>query len=538
MPTDHDVEVEWQFDVEDHAPVERWLADLPNHPPMSDGATVIARAKPPKRLTDHYLDTADWRIALAGLVLRTRRKGVSEEATLKDTRPASPDGLRRRLEVTEPLGEAGLGGLGSAGPVGGRLSLLVGSRALRQVMEIHTRRQPFSLRVGDEEIGEVALDDTTIIAGPEQRPRHLRRVELEVVADWVDRLEPMVSELRRVADLIPATLSKYETGLEAAGLTELAFPTSSRRKLDADCSIADLVRAVIDRYTSAVVAKEPGTRLGEDPEDLHDMRVAVRKLRAAFSLFKRYLPPRCALVEEDLAWLCDLLGAVRDIDVQSARLGDLDAWLTQWASIGHDAAVRALSSRFDARRSAGRYRLLVGLDDLRYERLLDSLRALAHDDGPEWPVESSERARDAMSTLAVTRHRSALKAARTAKSSRDPMDRHRLRIRIKRLRYAIEFAIPLYGKVAQRYIEQLSELQDRYGALQDAAVAVDLLSEICAEPGGEPFDPKTVFALGTLAEHYRDDASVHLDAEPTPKEVLEGRRWRELYVALKTSDKR
>ena len=90
--------------------------------------------------------------------------------TLKDNRPAEGSGLRQRLEVTEVLPASGLDGLGEDGPVGRRLRAIVGTRRLRKVLQVRTRRRPFALRVGGIDVAEVALDDTMIVVGNGQRP--------------------------------------------------------------------------------------------------------------------------------------------------------------------------------------------------------------------------------------------------------------------------------------------------------------------------------------------------------------------------------
>src|SRR5271170_1583731 len=111
------VEVEWQFDALDLRPVDRWLAALPGRPPPPGRPALSTLPRAPRRLVDRYLDTDDWRIGRAGFVLRIRRRAGHHEATLKDTRPAGPGGLRQRLEVTEPLPAGGIAALGREGPV-------------------------------------------------------------------------------------------------------------------------------------------------------------------------------------------------------------------------------------------------------------------------------------------------------------------------------------------------------------------------------------------------------------------------------------
>ena len=132
-----------------------------------------------KRLVDAYVDTEDWRIGRAGYVLRVRRRSGRVETTLKDL-AAADKGLRRRLEVTQPLPPSGLEGLDTSGEVGWRVAALAGAVALKQVLEVRTRRRPFELEIHGERVGELALDDTVIAIGHDRRRLRLTRVEVEV----------------------------------------------------------------------------------------------------------------------------------------------------------------------------------------------------------------------------------------------------------------------------------------------------------------------------------------------------------------------
>ena len=323
------VEIEWQFDALDLRPVERWLTTLPalavEGVDGGEGGTVTALARPPRRLVDSYLDTDDWRIARAGFVVRTRRRGRHDEITLKDSHPAEGSGLRQRLEVTEVLPPSGPAELGPDGPVGRRLRAIVGARRLHEVLQIRTRRRPFALRVGGVDAAEVALDDTVIVVGNGQRPMQLRRVEVEVHPEWLDALEPIVEQLRVSCGLQPARLSKFEAGLLGVGEEIPGTPDLGPTEISAASTMGELAFAVLRRQLGVVRAKEPGTRLGEDPEELHDMRVATRRLRAALSLFAGVLPVRAQAFREELGWLGRLLGAVRDLDVQLQSLAGMAA---------------------------------------------------------------------------------------------------------------------------------------------------------------------------------------------------------------------
>ncbi len=352
------VEIEWQFDVLDLRPVERWLAALPAHSvPTSEGGTVTALARTPRRLVDTYLDTSEWHLARAGFVLRTRKRGRHEEATLKDMRPAEDSGLRQRLEVTEVLPQGGMSALGPEGPVGRRVRAVAGARRLVEVLQVRTRRRPFVLRVGGVEAAEVALDDTTIVVGSGQKPMTLRRVEVEVQPEWQSALEPLVSELRASCGLQPASLSKFEAGLLAVGRVIPGPPDLGPTEVSPSSTMGQLAFAVIRRQLRVLREKEPGTRLGEDPEELHDMRVATRRLRAALDLFAHVLPARARTYRAELGWLGGVLGEVRDLDVQleglRASSGSSGTWGEVLGRAGHAPLEDLVSLLERDRRAAG-----------------------------------------------------------------------------------------------------------------------------------------------------------------------------------------
>jgi triphosphatase len=527
----HDpVEIEWQFDALDLRPVERWLAMLPTLAvEAADGGTVTALARPPRRLVDSYLDTDDWRIARAGFVVRTRRYGRHDEVTLKDTRPAAGSGLRQRLELTEVLPASGLGALGSHGPVGRRLRAIVGTHRLREVLQIRTRRRPFALRVDGVDAAEVALDDTMIVVGTGRRPTQLRRVEVEVRPEWLDALEPIVEQLRASCGLQPARLSKFEAGLLAVGQEIPGTPDLGPTGIGEESTMGDLAYAVLRHQLAVLREKEPGTRLGEDPEELHVMRVATRRLRAALSLFSDVLPARAQVFREELGWLGRLLGAVRDLDVQREGLAEMATATAGWSAgarpMNHDPLAE-LSALIEHERDTARDAMLSGLDSVRWERLARGLASMAQQGPARGSVAARVPAAIAMPELVVARHEAVAKAAKRAKKSGVVSDFHRLRIRCKRLRYALEFSSELYGGRTARFVRQLTALQDELGLLQDAEVASVWLADLAT---GEAHLPAaTVFVMGGVAERHRRDVNRLLRRVPKELPRIHGRAWRDL----------
>jgi triphosphatase len=530
-PGEHDpVEIEWQFDALDLRPVERWLATLPTLAiETGDGGTVTALARTPRRLVDSYLDTEDWRIARAGFVVRTRRRGRHDEVTLKDTRPAEGSGLRQRLEVTEILPAAGLDALGPDGPVGRRLRAVVGSRRLHEVLQVRTRRRPFALRVGGVDVAEVALDDTMIVVGNGQRPMQLRRVEVEVLPEWLDALEPIVEQLRTSCGLQPARLSKFEAGLLGVGEEIPGTPDLGPTEVSPASTMGELAFAVLRRQLAVLREKEPGARLGEDPEELHDMRVATRRLRAGLSLFESVLPVRAQVFREELGWLGRLLGEVRDLDVQQQALAAMPAGDAIGSIVadldGHDP-LADLAALLERAREAARAAMLGALDSVRWERLFKGLTAMVQQGPARRSVATRVPAEIGLPELVLARHRLVTNAAKRAKRSGVVSDFHRLRIRCKRLRYALEFSADVYGGRTSRFVRELAALQDELGKMQDAEVASLQLATLAT--GDTPLPAATIFVMGGVAERHRRDVDRLLKRLPKELTRIRGRVWRDL----------
>ncbi|HTT87605.1 MAG TPA: CHAD domain-containing protein, partial [Acidimicrobiales bacterium] len=440
-------------------------------------------------------------------------------------------GLRRRIEVSEPLPEEGLTGLGADGPVGRRLRALVGGAPLIRLLEVRTRRHPYRLGTAERPLGEVDVDDTIIVIGDDQYPARLRRVEIETAPGGSDLLAPLVDRMRRDCHLQPATLSKFEVGLLAAGIEVPTQPELGPTTLGRDASVASLAYAVLRRNLGAMLAHEAGTRLGEDIEQLHDMRVATRRLRAALDLFEKVLPERAGQLNEELGWLARELGFVRDLDVQLERL---DAWREELP--GDDAGALAdLASLLDRERDNAREQLLAALDSARYEQMVYEFTALVRR-GPEQGAASGARAAREPATalvprLILARHKAATTAARRARRSGDPTDLHRLRIRCKRLRYALEFAAEIYDGRTKPVARRVARLQDCLGLVQDAQVAAARLHDLAVSPDSA-LSPAAVFAMGTLAERYRRESERLRATLPTSLTVVKKGAWRKLTALM------
>jgi triphosphatase len=509
---DH-LEVEWQFDTDDLDAVEDWLGE-----DRSDFGLLFSPVAT-KELKDTYYDTEDWRFYRAGYALRVRREGKSVEATMKALVPAE-DGVRRRREISEPLKSGGMKSLRRArGPVGERLRGLAGARDLRPLFENRTRRRVFELRPegdADDSCGEVALDESEISAKGESSAR-FSRVEVEVgPGDGGDRVEGLVKSLRGSLGLRPTETSKFGTGLAVAGLTPAGAPDLGPTGVDASMTAGEVAFAVLRRHFSIMLDHEPGVRLGEDPEDLHDMRVATRRLRATLKLYASFLPKRAERFERDLKWLAGSLGDVRDLDVHLEHLA-------QEAPGWDEEVLERVSAALEERRDEARRRMMETLDAARYERLVSGLSGMVRRGrSPDEPPPILEAAPE----LVGRQYKKVRKAAKRLEAGSPPEDFHDLRKKGKRLRYAVEPLQEIYGKPAKKLVDLLKEMQDDLGGLQDLIVFAGLMREV-AVSGDLP--PQTVFTMGSVAGRYARDASQRRENLPDTRPLGDlSKRWKRL----------
>jgi triphosphatase len=506
-------EVEWQLEAASLEPVERWIEARPPVPRLA------VEPQGERRITDTYLETEDWSFHHAGYALRIRRQDGTVEATLKSLDPGTGS-ARRRREIVEPLAHATTGALGrAAGPVGTRVRLIAGRRTLRPLVTIRTRRRVYGLRLGRAAAGELALDAITL-PGAGGRGRRLARVEVEVGGVAPAALEPFVEALRAACHLAPATVSKLEAALRARGI-EAAPPLDlGPTAVDAFLSIGEVAFAALRRHLAIFLAREPGTRLGEDVEALHDMRVAARRLRAALRLFEPYLPAGAARLRRELGWVDGALGAVRDRDVQLARLAE-------WRETVGARTGGALAAVLRDQREAARARLLQVLDSRRYERLVGGSVAMLR----RGPLRRAAAARQPVLAVAPDLIRRRYRAVKRKGDRITPQaaagDYHALRIRCRRLRYALELHRDVYGRRVQLFVRSLIALQDLLGRHQDAEVARAWLGAIGRE-GGRPLPRRTALAIGRLAERYAEEARELRRRFPKLYRRIRGKRWRRL----------
>ena len=448
------------------------LPSLRSHPRILALYQGDARTR---RIRSRYFDTPDQDLARLGLALRVRFEGRTRTQSLK-SRGTAVAGLFDRVECESRIGgdEPDLARLPDPA-LRARLARALHGKRLEPVFESVVRRTSRHLQdAGREAVFD--LDHGEIVAGERRAP--VCELELEVEKGDPAWLYDLALELAETIDLRVEPRDKAERGW-ALYTGECPKPRKAERvELAADATLGRALAAVAGSCLQQILANEAAVLEGRDPEGIHQMRVGVRRLRSALGLVRS-----CGFADETeplvdgLRWLAGVLGAARDLDVLLANLLEPLA-----ARDGSDPALRRLRDAAVEARAETQERVREALASARFGRLgLELGRWLAREEEREAGEAGAELrgpAREWSAKLLERRHRKARRLGRhlAQASSRE---RHRLRIQLKKLRYAAEFFRSLHpGQRTERYIARLADLQDALGELNDAATADRVLGAL------------------------------------------------------------
>ncbi len=414
-----------------------------------------------------YYDTDDLRLIRAGITLRRRRGGDDAGWHLK--LPLS--GATRR-EVRLPLGEDGR-------VVPGALAELVRvrtrGRPLRPVARMTTNRQRLTLLgPAGESLAEVAADDVSAqTRGDTTTLSRWHEVEVELTGGGRKLLKAADDLLRR-GGLRPAgRAAKLERALGG----QLAEPVCEA-PLASSSPAGQVVLAYLRAHAERLKALDPMVRLDE-PDAVHQMRVATRRLRSTLRSFGHIIyRDRTQRLAGDLKWLGGVLGEGRDAEVLAghlqARLGDTAEELVPGPARarvhGHFASLRA-----DARTA-----LLGALGSPRYFSLLDDLDTLMAE--PPMTPQAARPAADVLPAAARRAYRQVRRRMRQARQAPagQPTEAalHRARKAARRARYASEAMTPAIGRKARRFAQQMKGVQSVLGDHQDTVIARQVEHEL------------------------------------------------------------
>ena len=510
------VEIEHKFRLRTVAAGERFLAM-----DALGGLAAAARTKT-IQLEDRYLDTADGALARSGFAARLRVMPGSTLVSIKSTNRRKGDrDPHRREELEGPADRTS--GPRDWPPSDARSLILelCGDAPLVELVTIRQLRRRRLFRDADTTV-ELSLDEVDVVARSQVVDQFVE-LEAELVKGDEKRLEAVADELRGDSGLNTATTSKFESALAAVrsrvrrhgplpevasdapdepdepaeaeappppARVEPAAATNGKARVRpkpdqpakakltvgkapgvaADDVVAEAARKVLRFHFARMLAREAGTREGKDAEELHAMRVATRRMRAAWRVFgESFRPDRTKRYRSRLRDIAGRLGAVRDLDVL------IEAAQAYRIEQPADEA-RALRPLFDAwagYRDDARLLLLRELDGDGYARFVEDFRVFVQTEGAGirsvTPVEP-HHIRDTMPSRAWAAFEQ-LRGYEPVLRWADVETLHDLRIAAKWLRYTIEFVREPLEPDATALVARVVVLQDHLGLMHDADVA-------------------------------------------------------------------
>jgi len=464
---------------------------LPRLEGLIEGLTIAPL--PRRTLSATYYDTHDLRLARWGLTMRYRTGDGTGWTVKLPEGDGGPALVRRELQFD---GDAST-------PPEEMLDLVrayIRRDALMKVARLRTTRSGVQLRSVEGEPQVEVVDDRVVVFDGTTVIGRFRQLEIEAEGErGVEFLAPVSDRLQaagaRLDDIGPKLV--HALGPRAAGSPEVP-PV----QLHAGSQAGDAVRAAMAAGVARLLRHDPGVRIGDDPEDVHQARVATRRLRSDMRTFRPLLDQaRAEPMREELKWLADLLGANRDADVLMERLRGQADRLPQ-----RDAgAVAAIFRRLAAQRDDARKGLLEGLRSDRYVTLIEHLVAFAQ--VPPLVGAWAEPARDVLPGLVTP----TWKHLRNAVGELSPEPRaeelHGIRIKAKRCRYASEAVAPAVGKDASKLASAVADVQGLLGDHHDAHVAEGWLREAAATADAATADAATALAAGELIAIERQEAA-------------------------------
>lgn len=430
-----------------------------------------------RHLESVYFDTEAGGLERASVAFRIRKVGRHFVATVKRAAtPGSSPAARDEWEVPVANMTPDPGPLMPLLPAD--LQALLSAAPLQPVFTATIRRTTRRLDLAEAEL-ELAFDQGRIEAAGRSAP--ISELELELKRGSAAVLFDFARELAEAAPVRLSLTSKAERGFALAHDQPPAAARAAPAVLEAGISLDDALAAILRSIFGHLLANQEAAEDGRDPEGVHQVRVALRRLRASLALVRRLVPsPTLGSLRADARWLASALGPARNWDLFALELlpavGRALPMLPGFSELAEAAADRRAAGLEAAREAlaaprAGAFAIALGAwiehRGWRTEAPVQSLDALA------------APAHGFAGPLLERRHRKVLKRGRHF-AHLSPEARHTLRLAVKRLRYSVDFFLPLgvETKSCRRFARRLGRLQELLGTFNDMTTTPERTAEL------------------------------------------------------------
>lgn len=454
----------------------------------------------PVKNVDIYLDTFDWSLMKKRLALRYRVSNGEAMYTIKGIGPIE-EGIAKRTETEVTLD--GPVDVPTEIPVKQIRKLvddIIFPRKLLEHIHVHTDRRLYRVTLPEGVKIELAFDTSSFSLRGLHKPRRTRKLhelEAELLAGPVEALISLSSLLSGTFGYLPSTASKLEVAIERfkVSLPAKKPPEKYLVRLDdrLDLAVRKILAHQLDRFREHL----PGVHRDIDTEFVHQARVATRRMRSALRLFRDAVPQSTGnFLAGELRWLGGMFGTVRDLDVFLLNLSRFKQQLERfpekkkkvfenWIEMHRRDPLNALSQALASSRYGNFERRLI--------RFLEGPLPVR----PRAPL-AVKRVREVAPLIIKEKFDAAIKQGHTVIENPKLKQFHRLRIQMKRLRYACEFTAPAYDGALDPFIERTVEIQDCLGEIQDAVFTKGFIDSLFNVWRGKLVGPALVFILGEI----------------------------------------
>jgi inorganic triphosphatase YgiF len=452
-----------------------------------------------------YFDTPDLALASRGVSLRIRRCGDERVQTVKwQARDGHGAFARHEVEQVVAGDEPDLSlqadtslptALEQASPA-----------ALRPAFVTDVERVRRYLLPTEDTVVEAAIGEGILSAGSEREP--IRELELELKAGHPAQLYRLALDIHAHVPLSLSVESKHERGQRLAAGTARKAQKAEELCLPRGISVVEGFRQILAAAHTHLLANQPAASAGM-ADGVHQMRIAVRRLRSAMALFEPHLDPVVATeIDAQLRRLGRVLGEVRDWDVFCGSI---------LPAAEHDipeTGPRLLRGPARVERDDAQRRLADELDGPAFTSLVLRLALWIEEQAANMPDFADNRSSGRLVDLAPELlGRLVRKAHRRGRHiRRRPVEElHSLRKSLKKLRYSVEFLSGVIGrKRSHAYLKACKDLQEQLGTINDAALATELCGRLAQAAARTTLAP----ALSTLPEWSREHGERHLRRLP------------------------
>jgi CHAD domain-containing protein len=511
------MEVELKYRVNDPATGERLLAA-----DQLGGLQATGGRARTTQLEDRYVDTRDGALAKAGFAVRLRQSGDDTMVTVKSLASTAGDGgAISRDELEGPADRVAPPADWENSDARALVLEHAGDAPLVERVTIRQLRHRRLLRSAESEV-ELSLDEVDVVSRG-RIVRSFTELEAELVKGDAALLGDLAKRLDTETGLVRSDHSKLEAALAAVegsngSAAGASRPRRSKPKTPRDDAgartgegeqerapgesdaprlvvgkspgvvaedhIAEAGRKVMRFHLARMLEREPGVRSGNDMEDVHKMRVATRRQRAAWRVFgEAFRKKRTKTYRSGLREIARRLGTVRDLDVQ---LEGADAYRGE-LPVAEQRAIEPLLAEWRQHRDDARVLLMRELDSPGYGRLIDDYLDFVRTEGAavsQVGAAKPHRVRDTAPSRIWAAYEQ-VRAYEPVLRWADTPTLHELRIASKWLRYSLEFVEEALGDDSKPLIEKVTNIQDHLGLMNDADVSASMARTFLVEHAGQ-----------------------------------------------------